>query len=369
MNKVSKKLACLLTACLFASPVALTQPAAVHAQGVTDPGDAASEISDEMARYMPVDLDGHWAENVITELVHADIVNGVVVNGETHVNPDDSITRAEFVKLLVAGLNLGSDQAGKAFTDVRQTDWFYHYVQVASALGIVNGATATTFAPNQKITRAEIAAIISRAFANTISFTGTPKTFTDVPANDWARPAIDKVSAVGIVNGYGANTFKPGANATRAEAMKMLHSSLHLEKSALPEDKLLIDLVINNESESYEALRNKDYARPLELNKQFNTGFLFHAMELSMQSMQDMAEEGVTLDVTHTGTYAATVVSKSDRFATVDLTGASYDFIVKAEGTTFTQSQDTSGLMLLRKLPDGTWKIYSSQPKEARETP
>lgn len=306
MKKLSKKLACLLTACLFASPVALSAPAAVHAQGIPAPGDM-SQIPAEIARYMPVDINGHWAEGVITELVHADIVNGEFINNETHVNPENPITRAEFVKLLVAGLNLNSDQPGKPFTDV--------------------------------------------------------------PPDDWARPAIDKVSSVGIVNGYGGNTFKPGANATRAEAMKMLHSALHLESSALPEDKLLIDLVINNERENFEALQAKDYSRLLELNKQYNTGFLLHAMNVSVQAMQQMKENGVTLDVAHTGTYGATIVSKSDRFATVDLTGASYDFTVKSDKATYTQSQDTSGLILLRKLPDGTWKAFSLQPKAVRQTP
>ncbi|MGB8954470.1 MAG: S-layer homology domain-containing protein [Tumebacillaceae bacterium] len=368
MKKLSKKAACLLTACLLASPVALTATAPVRAQEVPAPGNMA-EVPAEIARYMPVDINGHWAQSVITELVHADIVNGEVINKETHVNPENPITRAEFVKLLVAGLNLNSDQPGKNFTDVPQSQWFHHYVQVASALGIVQGMTATTFAPNQPITRSEIAAIISRAFANTVKFTGAPKTFTDVPPGDWARPAIDKVSSVGIVNGYGGNIFKPGANATRAEAMKILHSALHLESSALPEDKLLTDLVINNERENFEALQAKDYTRPLELNKQYNTGYLLHAMDVSVQAMQQMKQNGVTLDMTHTGTYGATVVSKSDRFATVDLTGASYDFTVKSAQATYTQSQDTSGLMLLRKLPDGTWKNYSSQPKPVRQTP
>ena len=114
----------------------------------------------------------------------ADIVDGYVgSDGFTYVRPDQNITRAQFVKIIVSGLNLKSDGPGKTFKDVKPKQWYSEPIRIASDLGIIHGNTKNQFLPDQHITRAEITKIIVLAFEKTIDFSkGKGKSFTDVNA-------------------------------------------------------------------------------------------------------------------------------------------------------------------------------------------
>lgn len=89
-----------------------------------------------------------------------------IISGKTEdlFEPEGSVTRAEFSKIIVCALGLiGS--SGKSFSDVKYNDWFYPYVMTASEKKIINGVSENLFAPNGLITRAEAAAMISRTAA------------------------------------------------------------------------------------------------------------------------------------------------------------------------------------------------------------
>ena len=77
--------------------------------------------------------------------------------------PQDSVTRAEFSKMLIRALNLENSMATESFADVNTSDWFAPYVAAAAEKGIIQGRSSTSFAPHAKITRAEMATMISRA--------------------------------------------------------------------------------------------------------------------------------------------------------------------------------------------------------------
>lgn len=99
-----------------------------------------------------------------------------------------------------------------------------------AALGIVSGYEDGTFKPEQSITRAEFAKIICNMLGMQSAAElskGTTK-FSDVPANYWAAGYISIVSSQGIIKGYPDGTFKPDANVTYAEAVTMLVRSLGL---------------------------------------------------------------------------------------------------------------------------------------------
>ena len=104
------------------------------------------------------DTAGHWAEKTLTEWQEQGLIDGYS-NGS--FQPDGTMTRAGFVKLMNRGLGF-TEEAPISFTDVKEGDWFYAEVAKAVAAGYAQGS-GDTFRPQQVITRAQAAAMIARA--------------------------------------------------------------------------------------------------------------------------------------------------------------------------------------------------------------
>jgi len=354
------------TATLLFAPPALAQDELDLSEGVSVP--SAEEL--ELAKYFPQDVVGHWAEETMLDLVHAEVISGYAENsGETTLRPNNPITRAEFVTLLVRALHLQAGAATKTFTDVRPTDWHHPYVTTAASLGLVSG-TGAAFEPTRNITRDEIAAIIARAFEATLPTGGTPKTFTDVP-NYWAKPAIDRMSAVGIINGYANGTFGPRNQATRAESMLMMRNALAAEQGHLPDKALLTQLIVRQQEESFAAMKGANWPRFHQLNEHYNIGYyrtLIGSMATVLSSIPP--DPNLRIDYELSGTPTATIVESSDRFAVVDARGVGLTMIVSGpEGEIYRDEQPSDERLYVRKLPDGTWKIYSMHALNGPEAP
>ena len=172
------------------------------------------------------DLAGsEWAQEPILALYYRGVVNG---KSTGVFDPESSVTRAEFVKMIVNALEITADAGEVAFDDVAQSDWFYDVVHTAAACGIVNG-TGSGFSPNANITREDMAVIIVRA----AQYVGVPLegdadvAFIDAAAiSSYAVEAVGKMQVNGIVNGMEDGSFQPQQNATRAQACKMLYELL-----------------------------------------------------------------------------------------------------------------------------------------------
>lgn len=150
--------------------------------------------------------------------------------------PKDSVTRAEFAKMLVRALNLENTYAVESFTDVNNTDWFAPYVAAATEEGIIYGRTSSTFAPHEKISRAEMATMISRALKVTQNITdennsdGILKQFADEDQIGKSyRQAVAFATSKGLVVGSNGK-FNPKDNATRAEAAVMIYRTMNYKK-------------------------------------------------------------------------------------------------------------------------------------------
>ena len=93
------------------------------------------------------------------------------------------------------------------FIDVNLSDSFYGDVKYVYENGIMNGISATEFAPNSTLTRAMVVTILYRVEGTPdVEFKGT---FTDVEAGEWYSEAVEWAAANGIVNGYGNGKFGP----------------------------------------------------------------------------------------------------------------------------------------------------------------
>ncbi|MCL2165000.1 MAG: S-layer homology domain-containing protein [Oscillospiraceae bacterium] len=142
------------------------------------------------------------------------------------VQPEANITRAETVTIFYRLIDddAKSEPAPSAFQDVPADEWYAPYVSYAAMKGIVLGYPDGGFHPDDQITRAEFATIMSRF----VPETPTPATseFADVPADHWAIQYISTCYANGWVIGYPDGTFMPESPITRAEAVTILNRAL-----------------------------------------------------------------------------------------------------------------------------------------------
>ncbi len=167
------------------------------------------------------DIIGHWAENDIKQMADKGIVSGVTA---TTFEPDRSITRAEFAALITRALRLSSANDNAIFTDVASDDWYADEVAAAAAAGLIVGYDGK-FRPNDTITREEMAVVIMKAykFLGKSPLTGKIDQFADKDSiSAWAVDYVDQAVSSGLISGMTANTFAPGENATRAQVASLI---------------------------------------------------------------------------------------------------------------------------------------------------
>ena len=106
-----------------------------------------------------------------------------------------------------------------AFSDVKETAWYFGAVNYAVSKGLFNGMSETTFEPNTPMSRAMLVTVLWR-------YEGSPKeganTFTDVPADRWYTDAVAWAAANGIVGGVGSGRFDPNSSITREQMAAIL---------------------------------------------------------------------------------------------------------------------------------------------------
>ncbi|SCZ81387.1 S-layer homology domain-containing protein [Acidaminobacter hydrogenoformans] len=168
-----------------------------------------------------MDMTQHWAKTVIEELAVKGIVSGRAL---TEYEPNGTITRAEFATILVQALQLKGD-VKVTFNDVYASDWYYEYVNVAALHGLVSGVGGGKFAPNENITRQDMAIMIVKAYEKLLgtSVKGVPVEIKDLPmVSAYAKDRVLAARFNQLIGGYPDGTFKPMNNATRAEAGQMV---------------------------------------------------------------------------------------------------------------------------------------------------
>ena len=171
------------------------------------------------------DINGHWAKEHILFTVSRGLFSGT---SKTTFSPNTTLTRGMFVTALgrLAGIDPADYKNGK-FTDVKSNAYYAPYVNWAASKGIVNGTGATTFAPDNKITREQMA-VIMKNYADKMGYS-IPKTLEAVTFADnaqissWAKDAVKTMQQTGVLSGKANNLFDPKGNATRAEAATVLH--------------------------------------------------------------------------------------------------------------------------------------------------
>jgi hypothetical protein len=108
-----------------------------------------------------------------------------------------------------------------AFTDVPAGHWAAHDVAVAAAHQITLGTSATTFAPDQTLTRATFVTMLARALGLPTP-SSTTTAFTDVAPSAWYAGTVAAAVQAGLVDGTSATTFSPDLPLTREQMAVLL---------------------------------------------------------------------------------------------------------------------------------------------------
>lgn len=166
------------------------------------------------------DVTTHWAKDAIENMADKGIVNGV---GDQKFEPDRSVSRSEFIAMVIR--LLGIDDAGdeQIFTDVTSSDWYYSVVQTASRAGLISGR-GDGFDPIATISREEAAVVLINAYEKYKGeATAESLGFADKDSiSSWAIAAVEKAVGVGLLKGDDTNTVRPAGVLTRAEAASIL---------------------------------------------------------------------------------------------------------------------------------------------------
>ncbi|ECF8727517.1 S-layer homology domain-containing protein, partial [Salmonella enterica] len=155
--------------------------------------------------------------------------------------PNQAVQRAEMAALLSRVLPSDSDEAtlSSSYRDMPVAEWAREAIKKATAAGYMRGNDAGDFMPGRSITRAEMAVIIERILktqelaadvnaAATAATTAVPNEATDLTQH-WAREAVQRVLAAGIMSVSQDGAFRPNDAVTRAEAVTLLNRLVHIE--------------------------------------------------------------------------------------------------------------------------------------------
>lgn len=162
---------------------------------------------------------GHWAYDSISSLNEKKLISGYP---DGKFMPDSTITRAEAASIMARALDLKKTK-NPTFTDVPSSHFAFDAIAAVAEHGIITGREKNKFSPEGKLTRAEMASILTRAYH--LSGSGTLP-FKDVPSTHWAYDAIQVLYANKLAGGYPDNTFKPNNQITRAEFASLLNKVL-----------------------------------------------------------------------------------------------------------------------------------------------
>lgn len=141
--------------------------------------------------------------------------------------------------------------AQTTFPDVPSSYWASGFIQELVTRGIIAGFPDGSFRPEEPVTRAQFAALISKAFNKTS--VRQPIQFIDIPAGFWASNAIQTAYTTGFLAGYPGNTFRPSENIPRAQVLVSLANGLSYAATGSADSVL----VAYNDAASI-----PDYARP-----------------------------------------------------------------------------------------------------------
>jgi len=196
-----------------------TPPAPRPPAGTTQPP-ASNDQDDHDDQPGPGAADGLTAPPSPGDRIHQAFMVGFP---DGTVRPHANVTRAE-VATIIFRLTPDSERTSawsqvNPFPDVQRNNWFNNAVSTMTNAGVFSGMPDGTFQPNRAITRAEFAVAMARHFG--IRPAGGANMFTDISGH-WAAREINALARAGMISGRSAGIFAPNESITRAEAAALV---------------------------------------------------------------------------------------------------------------------------------------------------
>ncbi|MCG7406108.1 glycosyl hydrolase family 18 protein [Paenibacillus sp. ACRRX] len=165
-----------------------------------------------------VDTTGHWASAYIHSVNERGWMTGTA---KRTFAPEQRLTRAQSAAIVARLLQLQPQSAVRPFWDVPSRHWAANDILMAQQAGIMKGRADGSFGPEESITREELTVLLARVLQASPS-KPVISSFEDVSSDRWSAASIAVLVENGIVDGYRDGTFRPLQAVTRAEMAKML---------------------------------------------------------------------------------------------------------------------------------------------------
>ncbi|ULO06858.1 S-layer homology domain-containing protein [Paenibacillus sp. 19GGS1-52] len=200
------------------SPAVSSTAAPIVTPTIT-PAPANPSFSDVAGKY-------DWAQQAIEELASKGIIKGI---SATSFGPGKAIRRADFILLLVKGLEL-QGQANSNFTDVAANAYYSEAIAIAKGNDIISGMGNNQFLPSAEITREDLMVMVARALQKsgkikiTLSVHELDEFKDASKVSAYAKASIAAILREEIITGSGNGMLNPKQSATRAEAAVIIYN-------------------------------------------------------------------------------------------------------------------------------------------------
>ena len=168
------------------------------------------------------DFPQNWSKDAMEFAVKNNFITGV---SEDKIAPKAALTRAQLAAILSRVMKTGAGDVSVLdnFTDADKNAWYASAMAKAVELNILYGDGDSIY-PDRPVTRQELFAILVRAFAVTGGDESTLASYNDAGSiSSWAKAAISAMIAQGYASGYEDKTLRPTQQVTREEFAQLLY--------------------------------------------------------------------------------------------------------------------------------------------------
>lgn len=201
--------------------------ASVNYDAITDTGTEETPGPKEEETVTKVefsDMQGNeWANEAVSYLCEKGVLSG---RESGKFEPNATVLREEFAKMIVLAFRLGQNAADPDFSDAQQEAWYAEYVGIAAKAGVMVGKGDGTFGIGENLKREDMALIICKVLGLDGN-AGNAGVFADEDTiSDYAKNAVLTLAEKNIISGMGDGTFAPGEFVSRAQAAKMIYEAV-----------------------------------------------------------------------------------------------------------------------------------------------
>lgn len=167
-----------------------------------------------------VDFPNDWSQGAMTAAVENGLLGGV---GDGRIAPQGEVTRAQMAAIINRAFGAEKQASLSSYSDVAADAWYAVDMAKAVQMGTFSGTGNGLLEPDRAITREEAFSVLARAFALEAGDDSSLASFSDgAQVSSWAKGSVSAMVAAGYVNGSDGNRLNPQQTITRAEFVAVM---------------------------------------------------------------------------------------------------------------------------------------------------